>query len=117
MDDKRKTKSEKAPNHESAGVIVQAEDGRMFFLSDEEAARTKVTHNAGLCRAYLLTQHHRHAKPVLKPYDECSAAKYWLDHHPPGGRKGTEDPDGSVWRQKCEWYFEDCYGLEWFNML
>ena len=82
------------------GVTVQAADGRVFFLSDEEAHRTAIPRNT-LYFAYLLITQHRTNPPLPNPKSArpCARAKAWLDSH---------SPNSAFWRRLCLAYFDNC---------
>lgn len=82
------------------GVTVQAADGRLFFLSDDEAHQTAIPGNA-LYSAYLLITQHGTNPPLPKPKraSTCARAKAWLDHH---------SPNSEFWRRLCLAYFDNC---------
>jgi len=82
---------------EPRGVTVQAADGRLYFLSEEDAKRTAIPASR-LFEAYA--QLRRTAPPVRgSRRDPCAWAKRWLDTH---------SPNSSRWRRICLTYFEAC---------
>jgi hypothetical protein len=92
--------SSKAPK----GVTVQAADGRLFFLTDEEAKRTAIPANLLYLgyRAISQQQNSGEVKGVARSRikaEDCKGVKEWLDTH---------GPNSDTWRDICEQYFDSC---------
>ena len=83
---------------EPQGVVVQASDGRMFFLTNQEAKRTAIQ-STKLYSAYLSISQGGGNRPQPQQEDHCAAIKKWLD---------TSNPDTREWRSVVLAYFETC---------
>lgn len=87
-----------SPGNEPEGVTVQSADGRLFFLTNGDAARL-ARPDSGLYTAFRLMQG-RQPKIEKKTVDDyCGKLKTWLDTH---------DYDTPKWRALCLSYFDDC---------
>jgi hypothetical protein len=88
-------------NNEPEGVTVSSADGRLFFLTKEDADRFSIPANR-LYAAFRATrsqsrQPHGAEKDVLT--DECMTEWEWLESH------GPYSPE---WRRRCLKYFDKC---------
>jgi hypothetical protein len=83
---------------EPEGITVRSSDGKMFFISKEDAKPLAIPSTA-LTTAYYFSSlnHPRHPQAENhEAVDNCNATKEWLDTH---------SPDSERWRRLCEYYF------------
>ena len=84
---------------EPEGVIVHSADGRLFFLSKEDADRTTIPES----RLYTAFRLMRSQEPRKAEKDaltkDCIDAWIWLEHH---------SPNSARWRRVCLTYFDTC---------
>jgi hypothetical protein len=79
------------------GVVTKSSDGRLFFLTNEEAASRQIKHPK-LYLAYLATQGQGPIRPDFGGVT-CEVVKKWLDE---------SNPDDQAWRSVCFIYFLEC---------
>jgi hypothetical protein len=96
-------------NDEPEGVTVQAADGRLFFLSNEEASRLAIPQTKLYTAFHFISQipsdapapeaQKKGGAPVVANPKGCGGIGRWLNHHSPHSAK---------WRRLCIWYFDNC---------
>ena len=93
---------------EGAGVMVEAPDGRVFFLPEADAAKFQVTtdssnlHRALLHagrRPQLQQQAGQGQPPPQQPQESCEYMLNWLLTH---------DPHSRIWRQNSVTWINNC---------
>jgi hypothetical protein len=91
---------------EPEGITVRSGDGKMFFISKEDAKRLAIPSTALTTTYYFSSlDHHRHPQVENRSSAEyCNGVKEWLDTH---------SPDSDTWRDVCWNYFFDggCFEL------
>ncbi|BCZ81772.1 hypothetical protein PTKU64_54470 [Paraburkholderia terrae] len=86
-------------NPDPSGLVVRAQDGRLFFITNEQAEKAEIP-ETGLYVAYLASRHHNPAPYPTPPENlECEATMRWLDTHNPNTR---------IWRRVSLFYFDHC---------
>ena len=108
MNQKKEIDNLMKSSSEPEGVTVQAADGRVFFLTKQEAKRLGIP-KTKLYSAYLqLAEIEEGARRAYKQsgsrrpvrlHPRCRGMKRWLDTHSHNSRK---------WRAICLWYFDNC---------
>ncbi len=83
---------------EPEGVTVRSDDGRLFFLSKEDAERMAIPESR-LYAAFRTLKDHEPRKTDKSVASACQRAWDWLDSH---------SPDSPHWRQLCLTYFDKC---------
>ena len=84
---------------EPEGITVQSADGRLFFLTKEDADRMAIPESR-LYTAFRLMkgqEPRKGEKDVLT--DDCPRTWKWLESH---------SPNSALWRVRCLAYFEVC---------
>jgi hypothetical protein len=83
---------------EPQGITARSDDGRWFFLTNEDAERMAIRDS----RLYTAFRSLRDGAPRIVERDEaraCRNAWQWLE---------TTDPNNEKWRRLCLAYFEKC---------
>ena len=85
---------------EPSGITLTGPDGRLYFLTDEEA-RATVLPESTLHYAYSESRKRRSDEKAEgpDPHDPCARARAWLDSH---------SPESDIWRKVCLKYLEGC---------
>ena len=84
---------------EVEGITVASADGRLFFLTNEDAKRLSIPDNR-LYKAFrAMRDHepHQAEKDILTT--SCIDNWNWLESH---------SPNSATWRRKCLKYFDEC---------
>ena len=83
---------------EPEGVTVRSDNGRLFFLSKEDAKRMAIPESR-LYTAFRTLKDHEPRKTDKSDAGACQRAWDWLDSHSPNSEK---------WRRLCLAYFDKC---------
>lgn len=84
------------------GVTVQASDGRLFFLTDEEAERALIPPSTLYDAFRLVSQQRRTCEepPTVKAVlGGCDEIWGWLE---------SRAHNSAIWRKICLFYFDNC---------
>jgi hypothetical protein len=86
---------------EPEGITVQSADGRLSFLTKEDADRMAIPDN-GLYTAFRSLKGHEPRKTERDVQaNDCNWAWHWLENY---------SPYSARWRRVCLTYFETCVG-------
>lgn len=91
---------------EPTGIVVHGSDGRMYFLTDEQARDAELS-NTGLYEAFRAASRAATGQAAAgqagpepeKRVINCGFVKAWLDR---------TNPDSALWRSTCLTYFDNC---------
>ena len=85
-------------SNEPEGIVVRSADGRLFFLTKEDAERTAIPESRLYTAFRSLKDHNPHTtdRSVEKT---CQQTWTWLETH---------KPTSALWRRRCLSYFEVC---------
>jgi hypothetical protein len=84
---------------EVEGITVASADGRLFFLTNEDAERLSIPNNRlyKAFRAMRDNEPHPAEKDLLTR--SCIDSWNWLESH---------SPNSATWRRRCLKYFDEC---------
>ena len=99
MEEHEKLSESLESSNEPEGITVHSADGRLFFLTNEDAERLAIPDNRLYAAFRSLERHEPRKTDRDTVANNCKSTWQWLESH---------SPNSSLWRRRCLTYFEVC---------